>query len=568
MNKKFFAALASATMALSATGSLAVFADDFDATEETGNWVDGSVTTKPDGSVDLTEANFPNKDFRNAIADKFGLSDGDNITKANLESVTSILINDNGVFINPTNWTTPGAPNSAKVPTNVEGVEYFPNLKTFQYSASAAIKSIDLSANKKLNSVAVLNATALTSLDLPETNTLSTVVVKGTSSKKTPLPLLDLSGNKGLTKVEITDTQVAVLDFSNNPYLTDVIVTDNEINTLNLDGSLKINNVNAAGNHLYTISLPDYSGLTTLNVSGNKLVALDVTKQLNLENLYAQDNCLDKIDLSENSELTNLWIFDNNLGYLDVTGTKVTNIVSQTTPADPSIDSKVSPQHAFVNEEYDSVDLVKNFEGLDKDNLKSDLSTNVKQSDIDKGIFTFDKDAVAGSYVYNVGKALMRVDIIKANLMNRLYNPNSGEHFYTKDLNEKDVLVSLGWQDEGIGWVAPTEEKGSKPVYRLYNPNAGDHHYTMNSRERDALVSAGWKAEGIGWYSANEGVTTWSSTETGENVVNSYGLGLFREYNPNAKAAGSHNYTLNEAENDFLCSVGWVPEGIAWFALK
>ncbi len=568
MNKKFFAALASATMALSATGSLAVFADDFDATEETGNWVSGDVTTKPDGSVDLTEANFPNKDFRNALAKFFSLSDGDNITKANLEKVTAILIDDNGVYINPTNWTTPGKPNWSKVPNNVEGIEYFTNLKTFQYSASTAIKSIDLSANKKLNSVAVINATALTNLDLPETNTLSTLVVTGTTGKKTPLPLLDLSGNKGLTKVEITNTQVAVLDFSNNPYLTDVIVTDNEINTLNLDGSLKINNVNAAGNHLYTISLPDYSGLTTLNVSGNKLVALDVTKQLNLTNLYAQNNCLDKIDLSENSELSTIWIADNNLGYLDLSGTKVKNVASQRPNADADTQSLISPQHAFVNEEYDSVDLVKNFEGLDKDNLRSDLSTNVKQSDIDKGIFTFNKDAVAGSYVYNVGGALMRVDIIKANLMNRLYNPNSGEHFYTKDLNEKDVLVGLGWQDEGIGWVAPTEEKGDKPVYRLYNPNAGDHHYTMNSRERDALVSAGWKAEGIGWYSANETSTIWTAKETGQNEVVSYGLGLFREYNPNAKAAGSHNYTLNEAENDFLCSIGWVPEGIAWYALK
>ena len=29
--------------------------------------------------------------------------------------------------------------------------------------------------------------------------------------------------------------------------------------------------------------------------------------------------------------------------------------------------------------------------------------------------------------------------------MHRLYNPNSGEHFYTEDTNEKNWLVSLGW---------------------------------------------------------------------------------------------------------------------------
>ena len=33
-----------------------------------------------------------------------------------------------------------------------------------------------------------------------------------------------------------------------------------------------------------------------------------------------------------------------------------------------------------------------------------------------------------------------------------------------------------------------------------YNPNAGDHHYTLSSKERDYLVSVGWNYEGIGWY--------------------------------------------------------------------
>ncbi|MCR5582577.1 MAG: hypothetical protein K6F70_03060, partial [Eggerthellaceae bacterium] len=53
--------------------------------------------------------------------------------------------------------------------------------------------------------------------------------------------------------------------------------------------------------------------------------------------------------------------------------------------------------------------------------------------------------------------------------MNRLYNPNGGEHFYTASDEERDGLVKLGWQYEGTGWVAP--ETSDTPVYRLYNPN-------------------------------------------------------------------------------------------------
>lgn len=61
------------------------------------------------------------------------------------------------------------------------------------------------------------------------------------------------------------------------------------------------------------------------------------------------------------------------------------------------------------------------------------------------------------------------------NEMYRLYNPNSGEHFYTANTVERDKVKKAGWKYEGIGWNAPAS---GDPVYRLYNPNAGDHHYS------------------------------------------------------------------------------------------
>ena len=131
--------------------------------------------------------------------------------------------------------------------------------------------------------------------------------------------------------------------------------------------------------------------------------------------------------------------------------------------------------------------------------------------------------------------------------MHRLYNPNSGEHFYTASEAERDHLVSLGWSYEGVGWTAP--ESSSSPVHRLYNPNAGDHHYTTSEGERDMLVSVGWRYEGIGWYSDD-----------------ALGVALYRQYNPNA-AAGSHNYTTSVAENDMLVSVGWKAEGVGWYGV-
>ena len=132
--------------------------------------------------------------------------------------------------------------------------------------------------------------------------------------------------------------------------------------------------------------------------------------------------------------------------------------------------------------------------------------------------------------------------------MYRLYNPNSGEHFYTKNTSERNTLKGAGWKDEGEGWIAP--EKSETPVYRLYNPIAGDHHYTMSKTEHDGLVSAGWNSEGIGWYS-----------DDAKSVP------LYREYNPNA-VTGTHNYTTDKSEHDFLVSVGWKGEGIGWYGLS
>ena len=130
--------------------------------------------------------------------------------------------------------------------------------------------------------------------------------------------------------------------------------------------------------------------------------------------------------------------------------------------------------------------------------------------------------------------------------MYRLYNPNSGEHFYTGELVEAQSVASAGWRWEGIGWVAPITSK--IPVYRLYNPNAGDHHYTLEEKERDNLVSLGWNYEGIGWYSDGKDQ-----------------LAVYRQYNPNA-VAGAHNFTTDASEDAYLGEVGWNREGIAWYA--
>ena len=130
----------------------------------------------------------------------------------------------------------------------------------------------------------------------------------------------------------------------------------------------------------------------------------------------------------------------------------------------------------------------------------------------------------------------------------RLYNPYTGEHFYTADKSEYEFLGTIGWIQEDVAWIAPAE---GEEVYRLYNPFTSDHHYTMNAEERDKLVALGWNYEGVGWRSA--------SKETG--------VPLQRLFNP-YEIIGTHHYTTSLEERDQMVKNGWVYEGTAWYAVS
>ncbi len=131
--------------------------------------------------------------------------------------------------------------------------------------------------------------------------------------------------------------------------------------------------------------------------------------------------------------------------------------------------------------------------------------------------------------------------------MYRMYNPNSGEHFFTKDTNERDDLLRHSWNYEGIGWISPSVS--SVPVYRVYDPNRGVHHYTIVSEERNNLVAQGWQDEGIGWYSDDDMT-----------------IPVYRQYSASGK--GGHNFTPDTNEKNALVSGGWTDEGVCWYGMK
>ncbi|OZG52327.1 glycosyl hydrolase family 25 [Pseudoscardovia radai] len=127
----------------------------------------------------------------------------------------------------------------------------------------------------------------------------------------------------------------------------------------------------------------------------------------------------------------------------------------------------------------------------------------------------------------------------------RLYNPNSGEHFYTQSVAEREALVRAGWAAEGTAWTSLMQ---GTEVHRLYSPESGDHHYSMDSHEISVLTGLGWQDEGLAWYSGGS-------------------VPVYRAYNPNAFVA-AHVYSTQYSEIQSLAkNDGWRDENLAWWAL-
>ncbi|MCB2186251.1 MAG: VCBS repeat-containing protein [Deltaproteobacteria bacterium] len=219
------------------------------------------------------------------------------------------------------------------------------------------------------------------------------------------------------------------------------------------------------------------------------------------------------------------------------------------------------------------------------------------------------RNAVAAGYVdESTGQRNFRImgsNLAGTAALYRLYNPNSGKHYYTAKTSERDALVAAGWRFERVeGYIYTTQVVGSSQVYKLYNTNTGSHLYTTSASEvaqilatmpewqqvsslgfaflqaRDTSITAMYRA-----YNPNAAyhffttryVELQNAVAAGyldeSNPVPFYvpvtaatgGVAVNRLYNPNS---GRHYYTNNPAERDALVAAGWNYERVEGFIFR
>lgn len=136
----------------------------------------------------------------------------------------------------------------------------------------------------------------------------------------------------------------------------------------------------------------------------------------------------------------------------------------------------------------------------------------------------------------------------------RLYNPNTGDHFYTTSESEKislEKILKTPIVSEGIAFYSYSDgsaEKESFPVYKFYNSNGDFYFYTSSDTKNNQL-------------SVNSKTIAFYASPTAQNGA----LPVYDFYITNNK----HFYTISEAEKDGIVKTpnsSYKLEGIAFYS--
>ena len=139
--------------------------------------------------------------------------------------------------------------------------------------------------------------------------------------------------------------------------------------------------------------------------------------------------------------------------------------------------------------------------------------------------------------------------------------PAGATHFYTTNPKEEllDENLLKPENSQGTAWKMFRKEStnvaGTVPVYRLFN--GGDHLYTIDGAEKSSAILSGYSFEGI------VGLVY---SQPGPDRIE-----VFRFYRPpgigvSGPIPGEHFYTADTNEISTLPALGYVSEGVAFYA--
>ena len=127
------------------------------------------------------------------------------------------------------------------------------------------------------------------------------------------LTTIDISANPHLITLNVPMNSLTAVNVSQNKMLQRVDVSDNDIRSLIVSANTELLSLWCFNNQLTEIDLSANSALEMLDCSGNQLNGLDISANTQLAHLLVYNNRLTTLDISQNPLLIRIWAFGNPL---------------------------------------------------------------------------------------------------------------------------------------------------------------------------------------------------------------------------------------------------------------
>ena len=183
-----------------------------------------AIATTAQAQVVLNETNFPDANFRAALAEILEISEGDEITEAKIAATTTLNVGSRSI-------------------ADLTGIEHFTAL-TFLYCGYNQLTSLDVSNNTALTELWCDN-NQLTSLDVSKNTALIELWCINNQ-----LTSLDVSKNTALTVLYCFNNQLTALDVSKNTALTTLYCDANQLTALDVSKNTALTYLSCSSNQI------------------------------------------------------------------------------------------------------------------------------------------------------------------------------------------------------------------------------------------------------------------------------------------------------------------------------
>ena len=270
-------------------------------------------------SVAINDDNFPDFYFQVFVKNSFDKNKDGKLSDKERAAVTTIDVGRVSEYRLDLEYPSPNT---------LEGIEYFPNLKSLDCT-ECYLDYLDISKNKKLEEL-VCNHNNLKKLDVKKNTKLK--VLKCTYNK---LKKIDVSKNKKLLTFFCCDNKIKKINVNKNKKIKELIVSGNLLQKLNIKKLSNLELLCCGENKIKKLDVSHNKKLVTLECNINKLAKLNVSKNKLLDYLHCGENCIRKLDLSKNKLLTTFRCDGNRLltGNVKLTRTQLTRCEAATQKA-------------------------------------------------------------------------------------------------------------------------------------------------------------------------------------------------------------------------------------------